>query len=229
MKMNKKKVFTLALAVCLIAILSLGSLAWFSDSDKVDNQFLVAGSDTDNPDDIFSVDVWEDSTKEDTEGEKKEQNGIEYTNILPGDQLYKEVVIENTGAYDQYIRAIVTISDAAAWKNALGENFNDETLLACFEGFNPNLWDCGTLVTQGDNIMIVAYYKSVLAEDEKVALFTGVNIPTSLTEDQAHAFGADGFTIDVVAHAVQTQNVGENAFAAFQTVGWSAFDADYEA
>ena len=32
MKLNKKKVFTIALAICLIAILSMGSLAWFSDT-----------------------------------------------------------------------------------------------------------------------------------------------------------------------------------------------------
>ena len=60
MKMNKKKVFTLALAVCLIAILSMGSLAWFTDSDEIKNEFMIAGSDDEqDPDKVFSVDVWE--------------------------------------------------------------------------------------------------------------------------------------------------------------------------
>ena len=54
---NKKKVFVVAVAVCLIAILSLSSLAWFSDADEVTNKFMVATSDDPtDPDDIFFVD-----------------------------------------------------------------------------------------------------------------------------------------------------------------------------
>ena len=49
---NKKKVFVVAVAVCLIAILSMSSLAWFSDADEVTNQFMVSTSgDEDDPDD----------------------------------------------------------------------------------------------------------------------------------------------------------------------------------
>ena len=58
MKLNKKKVFALALAVCMAAILSFSTLAWFSDSDSVDNKFQIADS-TQQPDKIFSVDVRE--------------------------------------------------------------------------------------------------------------------------------------------------------------------------
>lgn len=58
MKMNKKKVFTLALAVCLIAILSMGTLAWFSDSDSIKNDFMFDDSNNDGTPD-FKVDVFE--------------------------------------------------------------------------------------------------------------------------------------------------------------------------
>ena len=44
MKLSKSKVVALALAVCLIAILSMGSLAWFTDDDSVTNDFYIAGS-----------------------------------------------------------------------------------------------------------------------------------------------------------------------------------------
>ena len=44
-----------------------------------------------------------------------------------------------------------------------------------------------------------------------------------MTQDQAAAFGGD-FTVDVRAQAVQTENVGANAFEAFATVGM-AIDA----
>ena len=60
MKMTKKKVFLAALAVCLVAIISMSTLAWFSDSDQVNNEFLIADSDDNTADDIFNIDVWED-------------------------------------------------------------------------------------------------------------------------------------------------------------------------
>ena len=98
MRMTKKKVIALALVVCLIAILSLSSLAWFTDDDSVTNKFQIAGSEDANPDDIFSVDVWE---KDDPTSNEKDQDGITYPDILPGDDLYKEVNVENTGKYPQ--------------------------------------------------------------------------------------------------------------------------------
>lgn len=39
--MNKKKLLAVALAVCLIAILSFTTLAWFTDSDSATNTFTV--------------------------------------------------------------------------------------------------------------------------------------------------------------------------------------------
>ena len=45
MKMNKKKVLVTALAVSLIAILSLGTVACFNAKDEITNTFKVADSD----------------------------------------------------------------------------------------------------------------------------------------------------------------------------------------
>ena len=64
MKLTKKKVFVAALAVCLIAILSLGTLAWFNASDDITNKFLIADSDGDGTPD-FSVEVWENENDND--------------------------------------------------------------------------------------------------------------------------------------------------------------------
>ena len=58
MKLTKKKVFVTALAVCLIAILSFGTIAWFTASDEVTNQFKVTTSDEEGTPD-FSVDLFE--------------------------------------------------------------------------------------------------------------------------------------------------------------------------
>lgn len=212
MKFNKKKVFAVALAVCLIATLSLGTLAWFSAEDKVENNFLVADSDDNTADKIFSIDVWEKGDEED--------DGLEYTNILPGDELSKVAHVKNTGHYDQYVRVIVTISDATAWINAVGLDINMNNV---FDGFDESKWSNISKEIEGesDTVTYVLYYNGVLTSEEDIVLFNAVKIPESLTQEQAAAFNKDsvpGFSIKVKAQAVQTKNVGANAFEAFATV-----------
>ena len=214
MKFNKKKVFAVALAVCLIATLSLGTLAWFSAEDKVENNFMVADSDDNTADKIFSIDVYEYTENSPNE---KVPAGDTYKNILPGDKLLKAVHVANTGHYDQYVRVIVTISDATAWINAVGEDFAIEKM---FTNYDATKWTNIEKKIEGESntVTYVLYYTDKLQSGGDITLFTHVNIPESLTQAQAAAFEG-GFSIDVKAQAVQTRNVGDNAYAAFQTVG----------
>ena len=98
MKLTKKKVFVVALVVSLIAILSLGSLAWFNASDSVENKIMITDSET-NPDDVFSVDVYE--TLVDENGDPvdpvQKTDSNTYDDIAPGDVLTKDPTLENTG------------------------------------------------------------------------------------------------------------------------------------
>ena len=212
MKLNKKKVFALALAVCLLAILSVGSLAWFSASDSVKNDFLIADSQHGTEDAIFSVDVWEKSpdSAEDTDG-------YEYADILPNAMLVKEPHVENTGYYDQYVRVIVTFSDVKAWKAVIGENA--DLLSTLCAGYDAAMWtDITTIPDQtADTLTYVLYYDGILESGKDITVFTHFHVPASMTQKQAEAF-AGGFTVDVKAQAVQTEHVGDNAFEAFQTV-----------
>ena len=222
MKLTKKKVFLAAIAICLVAILSMGTLAWFSGSDEVVNNFYVADSDDDTADEIFSVDVWENTPDGDND-----QDGYEYQEILPGDTLKKEVRVENTGYYAQYVRVIVTISDAEAWINALGSDFNVATV---FDGFDITKWNhiwnnLNGATTMPEELVYVMYYTDVVNSGDVVEVFNNVKVPTTLTQEQAAAFEG-GFAVNVKAQAVQAENVvpeGTNAadaaWAAFNTVG----------
>lgn len=217
MRLNKKKVVVSALALSLVAILSAGTLAWFSAKDSVTNEFHIADSDDTKPGDIFSVDVWE-YVDPDGDGQPEEaEDGATYADILPGTTYVKEPHVENTGHYDQYIRVIVTISDMQAWVDAMGADYKFED---CFVGFDENMWkDIGVNRYAGtDEIQVVLYYDGVLESGKDITLFTDVKIPKTLTQEQAAAFNG-GFTIDVKAQAVQTENVGEDAYEAFKTVG----------
>jgi len=221
MKFNKKKTFVAALVVMMIALISTSSLAWFSAQDKVTNKFMIADSTDTDAEDIFSVDVWE---QMDTNGDgdfneaedKEYSNGLTYEDILPGDELSKIAHVKNTGYYDQYIRVTVTISDATAWINALGLDVNMNEI---FVGFDESKWNHIEKKIEGesDTVTYTLYYNDILSSEADITLFKAVKIPTSLTQQQAVAFDGE-FTVDVVAEAVQTENVGNNAYDAFQTV-----------
>lgn len=218
MKSKKSKVFVIALAVCLIATLSMGTLAWFSAKDEVKNEFMIADSTDVNPEDIFSIDVWE----IDPESNEREETGHKYEKILPGDSLKKDVFVQNTGYYDQYVRVIVTISDAQAWV-ATGA-----TPEAVFKGLDLTKWDhiYNNLSEDAtaENLIYVLYYKDIVKAEDVINVFNSIEIPTSLTREQAAKFGG-GFTIDVKAQAVQTENVVDlNNIPAGKTAAWVAFD-----
>jgi len=215
----KKKLFVAALAICLVAILSMGTLAWFSAQDDVTNKFYIASSDDTDPDDIFSIDVWENTPDGD-----KDQDGYEYEDVLPGDLLKKEVNVENTGYYDQYVRVTVTVSDAAAWMDALATNGVAPKLEQIVDGYDPNanVWtDTSVELTANDQIVYTLYYRNILLGDQDsiydnggvhsdvVTVFTAVKIPESFTVEQAAAFKTN-FEINVKAEAVQTENLGLN-------------------
>ena len=229
MKMTKKKVFVAALAICLVAILSMGSLAWFSAQDSVTNNFYVADSTDNDPDDIFSVDVYEKYDSDEDGAPEEYQNGISYDDILPGDKLDKDAIVKNTGHYDQYIRVIITISDKAVFKSIVestGADFDTYDVRQHFVGFDSSKWDLvnSTMDNSGESIQYVLYFNDVLKSGDSFSVFTGVEIPEAMTQEHASHFDDDGvwgFTIDVKAQAVQTDNVGDSAAEAFATVGMS--------
>ena len=230
--MNKKKLLSLSVVVIMIAILSFSSLAWFTDNDSIKNEFMIATSDDDTADEIFSVDVWENTPDGD-----QNQDDYTYEDVLPGDVLKKEVNVENTGYYDQYIRVTVTVSDAEAWMAALKTNGKTPKLEQIVDGYDPNanIWVDASSKVENDQIIYTLHYNNILLGDQDnsydnagvhkdvVTVFTAVKIPASMTVEQAAAF-KNNFNITVKAEAVQTENLdidrtqGEGAKEAFAVV-----------
>lgn len=236
MKLNKRKVFVCAIVISLVAILSFGTLAWFSDADTVTNKFMTATSDDQDADDVFNVDIYEtvpDGNDADTNPDifdkgDNADNGVDneytYYDVLPGDELIKAPFVENTGLYDQYVRVKVTVSDAAAWKSLFTTyGFALDDIFVVDNDFDSR-WDREidqTIEdTTADTMTLVYYYKDVLAADDApVAFFSAVTIPEVLTkEDVVDLLGADGFSFKIVAEAVQAEHTGTTAQEAFETV-----------
>ena len=217
MKLTKKKVFVVALVVSLIAILSLGSLAWFNASDSVENKFMITDSET-NPDDVFSVDVYE--TLVDENGDPvdpvQKTDSNTYDDIAPGDVLTKDPTVENTGKYDQWIILNVTLTNAENWMSVL-KYFNITTLETIFQGYDAGIWQSegnDTPVLNADGSVTFTYYlKDKLTPGETATLFTAVKIPEQITQDEIVYINE--FNLNIVAEALQADNTGDNCKAAF--------------
>ncbi|MBE6781043.1 MAG: hypothetical protein E7545_08705 [Ruminococcaceae bacterium] len=225
MKFNKKKVFVSALAISLIAILSFGTLAWFTDSDSVKNDFMITDSDqTTTPDDVFSIDIYE--TKVDEDGNvvndangnpETTDAGNTYKNIAPGDVLTKDPTVKNTGNYDQWVRVKVTISNADNWL-ALVQKYGLVLENDLFDGFDGNAWRSEGSATPVNGAITFTYYlKDKLAPDAEVTLFEAVKIPGVF--DQTDMNAIKEFSLSFVAEAVQVENTKDNAYDAFIFVG----------
>lgn len=227
MKLNKRKVFITAVIVCLVAILSFGTLAWFTDSDEVTNRFMTATSDSDTPSTVFNVDIYETVKNDETGsvqqviGENTKGGEYVYNSVLPGDTLVKAPVVKNTGKYAQYVRVVVTVSDATYWNTVFArDTLTLEDLFVVSNDFNDK-WDREmdeTVVdTVNDTMTFVYYYKDVLDPTETAEFFEKIIVPESLDQtDMITGLGTDGFSIELVAEAIQSANTGDTAQDAFE-------------
>ena len=223
MKLNKKKVFVAALAVCLVAIISMGTLAWFSDSDFVKNDFMITDSTVTNPDEVFSVDIYETKVDEngnavtDANGNPETTDaGNTYDNIAPGDVLTKDPTVKNTGTYNQWVRVKVTLTNAENWL-ALFKKYN-LTLNDLFTNIDSDAWVGVEDYTITGGAMTFTYFlKDQLAPNQTVTLFDKVTIPEIF--DQTDIYAVKEFALTFVAEAVQVENTKDNAVDAFAFVG----------
>lgn len=236
----KRKVFTLALAICVLAVMACGSLAYFSATHSATNKFMTAKYDPEDPsnppsgDDLFSIVITE--TVPGSDGSSTTTSGNTYKDVLPGDKIVKDPTISNTGAYSQWVRATVSISNAANWLDALGlDKAKAADCAALFDklvtkGYNKDLWTrVNPTAIVNDTLTYVFYLKAALpAEDDvstttikenEVCLFTEVTIPSSLTKEQFAKLCT--FNMTVKADAIQSQNTASNCVDSFKSPYWS--------
>ena len=184
----KKKTFLAAVAVALVAILSLGTLAYYTfQTDEVVNTFTtVGGEDENNPAVAVKVDdVFEDGTL-----------------ALPGTTVDKVVGATYQGTIDGYVRLIVTVDPTVIpdLTALVDENTTDYTLDADAAA-GKYVFTYNSVVTAADG-----------ADVPLAKIFNEV----AFADDFAVAEGTENFTITVVAQSVQAAGFASaaEAFAA---------------
>lgn len=221
----KKRIFTIALVLCLVAIIGFGSLAYFQTTKDLTNYFAVAGitdptdpNETINPDDLFSIRLDEQVLG----GNDRTENGNTYTGILPGDTLKKDPTVTNTGKYDVWVRVKVTVTDASAWKAACAKH-QIENLEEIFNGYVAAQWDRekaeDVFDAAADTLTYTYYYKGKIPAQGDAKLFDSITIPAAFDIEDMAALAT--FQIKITGEAIQAANTGDSAQEAFHNF-WEA-------
>lgn len=222
--MNKRKIFTLALTICMIAILAIGgSLAYLTDADSKKNVFTYGN---------VTIDLWENFENESkllpATGSAQEgtlKNGVE-----------KEVFVTNTGTEDAYVRVHIAIpkilDDGAdtflAVNNVLHFNYAEESIGkdkwdwsnstgAPYEGE----WNYYETKIEGiDYNVYVVTYEKVLAKDKTTEdamhqVYLDSKVTNKMLDDISKTLG-DKWNIYVVAEGAQADGFA-NAYEALNT------------
>lgn len=241
--MSKKKLLSLSLVVIMIAILSMSSLAWFSDSDSVTNNFGIAGGENNDPDEIFSIDVMEYVVDENGNGatigydqDPKYKDTFTYENIAPGEVLRKQPQTRNTGSYEQWVRMKVTFDNAEYWIALMQKyGYTDLTDLLYMRDQTTKLTDAENWIfdptqdvsVDGDQVTYTFYYNTKLqpiadpekpgAAESNAIFFSYVKIPREFTQEDMAPFTSGDFQMVVTGEAIQVKNIeadtAQEAFA----------------
>lgn len=211
----KKKLVAAGLVACLAATAIGGAtLAYFTDAKDASNTFTV-GNVAITLDEATVTKNEENNTWAANAERTEEGEGVTYTDIYPGAYLPKDPTITNVGTYDAYVRMIVTVSSADAWKAACA-NHGITDLGTIFSGYVEADWSRAGEPTEADGKITYIYeYEQKLVPDATATLFTGVNIPTDFTSQEMGAIGT--FTIDIRAEAIQADGFA-NADLAFDAL-----------
>ncbi|MBR6529270.1 MAG: SipW-dependent-type signal peptide-containing protein [Firmicutes bacterium] len=213
----KKKILSLTLVVCLLAIAVVGgTLAYFTDTDNVATNTFTVGN----------VEIKLDEAKVDLYGEEEKGANRVTENtykLIPGHEYTKDpMVTVKAGSEESYVRMFVTIKDATDVKAVLGNDFLPQYFV---KGWDATKWVSTNKVVEKDDTLTYEfrYHDTVNTVDATEdlaleALFTSFELPDTLTNEQIAKL--QGLEIVVVAQAIQADGFASEdaAFAELPAV-----------
>lgn len=221
----KKTIAIVMLVVLVSAVSVLGTLAYLTASDSVQNTFTVG-----------KVAITLDEAKVDANGAaltgdaavRVKANSYK---LLPGHTYAKDPTIHvEAGSEDCYIRATVTISNGAAWAGIV-KKYCDNDISKIVTGMDEDLWYVynSQLDAATGKLVITMIYKNE-SKDESLkrvwqqgdgndlVLFTNIVIPGALTNEEIAA--VNDTKIEIKAYAIQADGFANEAEA------WAAYPAE---
>lgn len=221
MKTRSKALILTLCAVLLVAASMLGTMAYLTSTDEVENTFTVGQvkitlDEAQVNDDGKPID--KDGEVVDHPADAKRVKANSYK-LLPGHTYTKDpMVTVLNGSEASYVKMTVTFSKA----NELDAIFDPDgaTLTTIFNGYDSSNWTYkGNTKNADDNTRTYEFWykEAVAAPDGNVALdalFDSITVPGSITNEQLKTI--EGMTITVNAYAIQADGFADadEAFAA---------------
>lgn len=242
MKTKSKALLMTLCAVLLVAASVLGTMAYLTSTDEVENTFTVG-----------NVKIALDEAKVNADGTVNGTDrvkGNEYK-LMPGHTYVKDpTVTVKAPSVDSYVRMKVTFNNAAAiidlctnpnWEDDAPVEIQDAWPLLYMVKFTEDSakWDGITLdnmmdaekmlgnakyfVKSGDTLTYYFYYTEKVgaptADNKLAVLFDSITVPEWVTGEQLEKL--NGFKISVVAEAIQADGTGnaDEAWARFEAQG----------
>ncbi|MDY3208438.1 BsaA family SipW-dependent biofilm matrix protein [Clostridium baratii] len=190
--MKKKKIISVIAAVAVVTSLAVGSLAYFTSKETVKNSFSTIGQGNEDKGGDAGIDIVEDFKPEQAK------------NMIPGDTVNKDVQVDSTANYPQFIRVKLDPNwvDSNGKINVdLNSTDKDDIILNCVntsENMENNKW-----FKAGDYYYYIASVQPKgQAGDKTARLLDSV----TLASDTEKSVLGNGFTVDVTAESVQASN-----------------------
>lgn len=212
MKTKSKALLLTLCAVLLVAASVMGTMAYLTSTDKVENTFTVG-----------KVAIKLDEAKVNTDGtpvtpaERVKANSYK---LLPGHTYNKDpMVTVLSGSESSYIKMTVTFSKASALDAIFASTGAD--LTSIFNGYDSANWiyKGNTKDADANTRTYEFWYKETVgaptADVALDALFDSITVPGTITNKQLETI--KGMTITVNAYAIQADGF-DNADAA-----WAAY------
>lgn len=229
MKTKSKALLLTLCAVLLVAASVLGTMAYLTDSDKVENTFTVG-----------KVDISLDEAEVNADGKAIDKDGKEVTDLaaakrvtknsyklMPGHSYVKDPTIHvDASSEDCFIRAKVTLTNAAAWTTIVTK-YAEGKIENIIKGTDDDLWWVSDPVLNADGSMTITFVYKNETKDESLkrvwqstdtkdgkaltdlVLFDTIAIPGDLTN--AELANVTGTEITVVAEAIQADGFVESS------------------
>ena len=224
----KKKILLVTLVVCVLAMtIASTTMAYFTDTKSITNTFTVgdvkielteAAVMKDNPD----LGHWIQNESADRIPANNQE--ISFGNMFPMQNIYKDPTIQNTGSENAYVAAIITIDNGAGTIDEVltvtgetGKTSVDNFLTGLVQ--NDDRYFVTFTEVKDENEVVTAFKVYIIKKvatvtNEKVTLFTGIQVPATWNNTQM-AY-CNGLKITVEAYATQQAGFAD-AKTAIQT------------
>ena len=189
--MKKKKIISAIAAVAVVASLAVGSLAYFTSKETVKNSFSTVAQGKEDKGGDSGIDIDENFDPDQAK------------NMIPGDTVNKDVQVNSTANYPQFVRVKLSPS----WDNAELNKTDLKDIILNKVNLTTSIKDSTSTENKWFEANGYFYYIGVLQpQGTKGANTLRLLDSVTLASDTEKVALGNGFTVDVTAEAVQATN-----------------------